>query len=208
MPSEDSRCARGGASGGRGQGGPLPLPGPASIGARPRAHPSPALQPTGAWAHCMGSSVSKPAKLTGLHSRVRRLTSTRVRVVPKSGRVRTTREWWRESGGEGSLVCLMCVCGGEQVWLGLAGVVLACPRSAQVRSVVPLYGLARCYAHGAALTWQRDDAHALAVVALDKGLRKGGLVGGKVDVRALLVGITVGLRGGVRVRVRIGLRVG
>ena len=77
-----------------------------------------------------------------------------------------------------------------------------------MRSVVPLYGLARCYAHGAALTWQRDDAHALAVVALDEGVREGGLVGGKVDVRALLVGVTVGLRGGVRVRVRIGLRVG
>ena len=77
-----------------------------------------------------------------------------------------------------------------------------------MRSVAPFYVLARCYAHGAALTWQGDDAYALAVVALDQGLREGGLVGGKVDVRALLVGVTVGLRGGVRVRVRIGLRVG
>ena len=105
--------------------------------------------------------------------------------------------------------CVSCACVVESKYgSGLAGVVLACPRSAQVRSVIPIYVLARCYAHGAALTWQGDDAHALAVVALDEGLREGRLVGGKVDVRALLVGVTVGLRGGVRVRVRIGLRVG
>ena len=39
--------------------------------------------------------------------------------------------------------------------------------------------------------WQRDDAHALAVVALDERLRVRGLVGGKVDVRALLARVRV-----------------
>ena len=46
---------------------------------------------------------------------------------------------------------------------------------------------------------QGDDAHALAVVALDERLRVGGLVGGKVDVRALLVRVMARVRVGVRV---------